>query len=136
LYLNEHDLFIDYTENITFHFVFLYKSVICISYWAHWKVVMGSQHSTNTERLVFWHYLTRDTPQTFKWYGLKNMKLFEELRVAAAVSVYGQIRRSAINSSKSKYRLLETAGIGFQLARIGTGVRKDGPLNKCLSTQD
>ena len=50
--------------------------------------------------------------------------------MAAAVSVYGESGCFTIKS-KSKYRLSETAGIGFQLARIGAGVRKDGPLNKC-----
>jgi len=106
------------------------RSVICISYWANWKVVIGSQTSTNTGRWVFLHYLRSDTPQTFNWYGLKNMKLFEEQRLAADVSVYAEIECSNINSSKSKDRLSETAGIGFQLARIGTEGRKDGTIKQ------
>ena len=58
------------------------------------------------------------------------MKLFEEQRLAADVSVYAEIECSNINSSKSKDRLSETAGIGFQLARIGTEGRKDGTIKQ------
>jgi len=84
----------------------------------------------DTGRWVFPHYLTSGIAKTLNWHGLRTQNYWGTEIGSCCTEKLGIPRLAAEGG------LSYTAGIRFILPQTGTEVGKDGPWNKCLSTQN